>query len=357
MRPLKALINIDNAKHNLNYVRSLAPSSKIMATLKANAYGHGLTLMAGAFNEADAFSVLTIEDAIELREAGFDKKILLLEGAFDEEDLKIAAAYHFDLVVHNDYQLALIRQLPHDKQIDIHLKINTGMNRLGFSINAINKVYKQLKNDDRINEIVFMSHFANADKTNGTDEQYQLIENLMNDFNEPFSIANSAALISDNKTHADWVRPGIMLYGATPFDFSQKIPDLKPVMTLRSEVISIQEIKKGQGVGYGEDFVASKDMRIATVACGYADGYPRHAPTGTPVVIDGIKTKTVGRVSMDMLAVDITDLGNVNYGSMVELWGEQLSVDEVANNAKTVGYELLCAISSASRVPIDINYG
>ena len=172
-----------------------------------------------------------------------------------------------------------------------------------------------------------------------------------------FSIANSAALISDNKTHADWVRPGIMLYGATPFDFSQKIPDLKPVMTLRSEVISIQEIKKGQGVGYGEDFVADKDMRIATVACGYADGYPRHAPTGTPVVIDGIKTKTVGRVSMDMLAVDITDLGNVNYGSMVELWGEQLSVDEVANNAKTVGYELLCAISSASRVPIDINYG
>ena len=357
MRPLKALINLKNAQHNLNYVRSLAPSSKIMATLKANAYGHGLTLMAGAFDDADAFSVLTIEDAIEIREAGFDKKILLLEGAFDEEDLKIAAAYHFDLVVHNDYQLALLRQLPHDKRIDIHLKVNTGMNRLGFSVRSISKVYNQLKNDDRINEIVFMSHFANADKTNGTDQPYQEIEKLMNDYNEPFSLANSAALISDNKTHADWVRPGIMLYGASPFDFSQKISNLKPVMTLRSEVISIQEIKKGESVGYGQEFGANNDMRIATVACGYADGYPRHAPTGTPVLIDGVRTSTVGRVSMDMLAVDITDLGNVNYGSMVELWGEQLSVDEVAHNAKTVGYELLCAISSASRVPIDINYG
>jgi len=357
MRPLKALINLKNAQHNLNYVRSLAPSSKIMATLKANAYGHGLTLMAGAFNDADAFSVLTIEDAIEIREAGFDKKILLLEGAFDEEDLKIAASYHFDLVVHNDYQLALFRQLPHDKRIDIHLKVNTGMNRLGFSVKSISKVYNHLKNDDRINEIVFMSHFANADKTNGTDQPYQEIEKLMNDYNEPFSLANSAALISDNKTHADWIRPGIMLYGASPFDFSQKIPNLKPVMTLRSEVISIQEIKKGESVGYGQEFVANNDMRIATVACGYADGYPRHAPTGTPVLIDGVRTSTVGRVSMDMLAVDITDLGNVNYGSMVELWGEQLSVDEVAHNAKTVGYELLCAISSASRVPIDINYG
>lgn len=271
MRPLKALINLENAKHNLNYVKSLVPSTKIMATLKANAYGHGLTLMAGAFNDADAFSVLTIEDAIEIREAGFDKKILLLEGAFDEEDLKIAAAYHFDLVVHNDYQLALLRQLPHDKRIDIHLKVNTGMNRLGFSVKSISRVYNQLKNDDRINEIVFMSHFANADKTNGTDQQYQEIEKLMNDFNEPFSLANSAALISDNKTHADWVRPGIMLYGASPFDFSQKIPNLKPVMTLRSEVISIQEIKKGESVGYGQEFVANKDMRIATVACGYAD--------------------------------------------------------------------------------------
>ena len=357
MRPLKALINLKNAKHNLNYVRSLAPTSKVMATLKANAYGHGLTLMAGAFIDADAFSVLTIDDAIELREAGFDKKILLLEGPFDEEDLKIAAAYHFDLVIHNDYQLALIRQLDHDKQIDIHLKINTGMNRLGFSVQSISKVYKQLKSDDRINEIVLMSHFANADKADGINKQYQEIEKLMNNFNEQFSIANSAAIINDNKTHADWVRPGIMLYGATPFNFSQSENALKPVMTLLSEVISIQEIKKGQGVGYGHEFVANEDMRIATVACGYADGYPRHAPTGTPVIVDGIKTKTVGRVSMDMLAVDITDLGNVTYGSMVELWGEQLSVDEVANNAKTVGYELLCAISSASRVPIDINYG
>ena len=357
MRPLKALINLDNARHNLAYIKTLAPSSKIMATLKANAYGHGLTLMASAFNDADAFSVLTIDDAIELREAGFDKKILLLEGPFDHDDLNIASAYHFDMVIHSEYQLALIRQLEKHKKINIHLKINTGMNRLGFSVEKVPKIYQQLKNDARVKEIIFMSHFANADIKNGTDLQVSQINSLVETFNEPFSVANSAAIFNQISTHLDWVRPGIMLYGATPFDADLPLDQLKPVMTLRSEIIAIQEIKKGEGVGYGNEFKASKDMRIGIVACGYADGYPRHAPSGTPIIVDGIQTSTVGRVSMDMIAVDIDDIPNVNYGSSVELWGENLSVDIVAQHAKTVGYELLCAISSASRVPIDIYYG
>jgi len=357
MRPLKALINLDNARHNLAYIKSLAPSSKIMATLKANAYGHGLTLMASAFNDADAFSVLTIDDAIELREAGFDKKILLLEGPFDHDDLNIASAYHFDMVIHSEYQLALIRQLEKHKKINIHLKINTGMNRLGFSVEKVPKIYQQLKNDARVEEIIFMSHFANADIKNGTDLQVSQINSLVETFNEPFSVANSAAIFNQISTHLDWVRPGIMLYGATPFDAGLPMDQLKPVMTLRSEIIAIQEIKKGEGVGYGNEFKASKDMRIGIVACGYADGYPRHAPSGTPIIVDGIQTRTLGRVSMDMIAVDIDDIPNVNYGSSVELWGENLSVDIVAQHAKTVGYELLCAISSASRVPIDIYYG
>ena len=357
MRPLKALINLDNARHNLAYIKSLAPSSKIMATLKANAYGHGLTLMASAFNDADAFSVLTIDDAIELREAGFDKKILLLEGPFDHDDLNIASAYHFDMVIHSEYQLALIRQLEKHKKINIHLKVNTGMNRLGFSVEKVPKIYQQLKNDARVEEIIFMSHFANADIKNGTDSQISQIDSLVKTFKEPFSVANSAAIFNQISTQLDWVRPGIMLYGATPFDADLPLDQLKPVMTLRSEIIAIQEIKKGEGVGYGKEFKASKDMRIGIVACGYADGYPRHAPSGTPIIVDGIQTRTVGRVSMDMIAVDIDDIPNVNYGSSVELWGENLSVDIVAQHAKTVGYELLCAISSASRVPIDIYYG
>lgn len=355
MRPLKALINIDNARHNLKQVKLLAQSSKIMATLKANAYGHGMSYMATAFSDADAFSVLTIEDAIELRESGFDKKILLLEGVFDPEDLNIASSFGFDIVVHSEYQLTLLRQLHNEKKLDIHLKINTGMNRLGFPIEKIPKVYEQLKSDQRIANIVFMSHFANADRDNGTSEQFAVLENIMNDYNEPFSLANSAAIIKNKSSHTDWVRPGIILYGASPLE--DPIENLKPVMTLRSEIIAIQEINQGDSVGYGGEFKAERKMRIGIVACGYADGYPRHAPTGTPVIVDNMETRTLGRVSMDMLAVDLTDMPRANFGSEVELWGENLSVDRVAKHASTVGYQLLCAVSSASRVPLDIYYG
>lgn len=357
MRPLKALINIDNARKNLSFVRSLAPSSKIMATMKANAYGHGLNYMASAFSEADGFSVLTINEAVELRESGYEKKILLLEGVFDKEDLKIAAAFNFDVVLHNDYQLSLIRQLSSKKKISVHLKVNTGMNRLGFSLNNLPKVHSFLKEDERISEIVLMSHFANADSAKGIESQLSEVKMLRSNYHEPFSVANSAAILNNQDTHLEWIRPGIMLYGANPFDLDDLPGGLLPVMTLRSEIIATQEIKKGDGVGYGSDFRAPNDMRIGIVACGYADGYPRHAPSGTPIFVDGVETQTVGRVSMDMIAVDITSLLNTNIGSSVELWGENLGVDRVARSANTVGYELLCAISSPSRVPVEIYYG
>lgn len=358
MRPLKALINLEHARSNFNQVRSLCPSSKIIATLKANAYGHGLDFMANAFSDADAFSVLCIEEAIELREIGFDGRILLLEGVYEFEELKIASAFNFDIVVHNDYQLSLIRQLPDLKKINIHLKINTGMNRLGFDIENLPKVLKQIEDSKKINQIILMTHFANADNERGIKKELNTIKSLIQNYKYDSSVANSAAIINYPETHLEWVRPGIMLYGASPFhNKTANELGLKPVMNLVSEIIAIRLIKKGDSIGYGSTFVAEKDMQIGVVACGYADGFPRIAPTGTPIIVENQLTRTLGRVSMDMLCVDISNVSNVSIGSKVELWGDNLSVDEVARHAQTVGYELLCAVSSSIRVPLSISYG
>lgn len=358
MRPLKALINLEHARSNFNQVRNLCPKSKIIATLKANAYGHGLDFMANAFSEADAFSVLCIEEAIELREHGYEGRILLLEGVYDYEELRIASAFNFDIVVHNDYQLSLLRQLSNQKKINIHLKINTGMNRLGFDIDVIPKVLLQIKENKKINQIILMTHFANADNKKGIKKEIDTIKKLMQNYKHEFSVANSAAIINYPETHLEWVRPGIMLYGATPFhDKTAKELGLKPVMSLVSEIIATRIIKKGDAVGYGSSFVAENEMQIGVVACGYADGFPRIAPSGTPIIVENQLTKTIGRVSMDMLCVDLSNVSNVSIGSKVELWGDNLSVDEVAQHAQTVGYELLCAVSSSIRVPLSISYG
>lgn len=358
MRPLKALINLEHARSNYKRVRSLCPRSKIIATLKANAYGHGLDFMANAFSDADAFSVLCIEEAIELREIGFDGRILLLEGVYEFEELKIASAFNFDIVVHNDYQLSLIRQLPDLKKINIHLKINTGMNRLGFDIENLPKVLKQIADSKKINQIILMTHFANADNEKGIKKELNTIKNLIQNYKYDYSAANSAAIINYPETHLEWVRPGIMLYGASPFqNKTANELGLKPVMNLVSEIIAIRLIKKGDSVGYGSSFIADKDMQIGVVACGYADGFPRIAPTGTPIIVENQLTRTLGRVSMDMLCVDLSNVSNVSIGSKVELWGDNLSVDEVARHAQTVGYELLCAVSSSIRVPLSISYG
>ncbi|MDQ3259984.1 MAG: alanine racemase [Pseudomonadota bacterium] len=349
MRPIQARIDLAALHDNLQVAQKLAPQSKIMAVLKANAYGHGLLRAASAMKKAAGFAVLNIEDAMALREAGFDQTILLLEGFFDREELRLVHEYHLATVVHQQEQLRLLLQAAPGK-LDVHLKINTGMNRLGFKPDDFPSAMSALR-QARLSSLTLMTHFATADEPAGVREQLTLFREITAGLSYPRSLANSAALIRFRETHADWVRPGIMLYGASPFaERSAAGIGVKPAMTLNSEIIAIQKLESGHTVGYGSGFRAEHSMRVGIVACGYADGYPRHAPTGTPVLVEGERVTTAGRVSMDMICVDLGKVPQARIGSPVELWGAGLSVDEVARSAGTVGYELLCGL--ASRVPI-----
>ena len=349
MRPINARIDLAALHDNLQVAQKLAPQSKVMAVLKANAYGHGVLRAAAAMKKAAGFAVLNIEDAILLREAGFDQTLLLLEGFFDREELRLVQEYHLATVVHQPNQLRLLLQAAPGK-LDVHLKINSGMNRLGFKPEEFATAMSALR-QARLSSLTLMTHFATADEPAGVRKQLTLFREMTAGLSHPRSLANSAALIRYPQTHADWVRPGIMLYGASPFiDRSGADIGVKPAMTLSSEIIAMQSLQAGETVGYGIGFRADHSMRIGVVACGYADGYPRHAPTGTPVLVEGERVATVGRVSMDMICVDLGKVPQARIGSPVELWGTGLAVDEVARSAGTVGYELLCAI--APRVPV-----
>ena len=349
MRPIKARIDLAALHDNLQVAQKLAPQSKVMAVLKANAYGHGLLRAANAMKKAAGFAVLNIEDAMTLREAGFDQTILLLEGFFDREELRLVQEYHLATVVHQHEQLRLLLQAAPGK-LDVHLKINSGMNRLGFRPDDFPSAMSALR-QARLSSLTLMTHFATADDPAGVREQLTLFREITAGLSHPRSLSNSAALIRYPQTHADWVRPGIMLYGATPFaDRSATDFGVKAAMTLTSEIIAIQNLVSGEMVGYGGGFRADHSMRVGVIACGYADGYPRVAPTGTPVLVEGERVTTVGRVSMDMICVDLGNVPQARIGSPVELWGAGLPVDEVARSAWTVGYELLCAV--APRVPM-----
>ena len=344
MRPIKATIDLAALHDNLQVAQKLAPQSKVMAVLKANAYGHGLLRAANAMKKAAGFAVLNIEDAIKLRDAGFDQTILLLEGFFDREELRLLHDYRLSTVVHQPEQLRLLLQAAPGK-LDVHLKINSGMNRLGFKPDDFPSAMSALR-QARVAGVTLMTHFASADEPAGVSEQLTRFREVTAGLSFPKSLANSAALIRYPETHADWVRPGIMLYGATPFaDRSAADIGVKPAMTLSSEIIAIQNLRTGDMVGYGGNFRADRSIRIGVVACGYADGYPRLAPTGTPVLVEGERVTTAGRVSMDMLCVDLSKVPQARVGSQVELWGAGLPVDDVARGAGTVGYELLCAIA------------
>jgi alanine racemase len=349
MRPIKAQIDLAALHDNLQVAQKLAPQSKVMAVLKANAYGHGVLRAANAMKKTAGFAVLNIEDAITLREAGFDQTILLLEGFFDREELRLVHEYRLAAVVHQQEQLRLLLQAAPGK-LDVHLKINSGMNRLGFKPDDFPSAMSALR-QARVSSLTLMTHFATADEPAGVVEQLTLFREMTAGLSHPRSLANSAALIRYPQTHGDWVRPGIMLYGASPFtDRSGADIGVKPAMSLTSEIIAIQNLQSGETVGYGSGFRAEHSMRIGVIACGYADGYPRHAPTGTPVLVEGKRVTTAGRVSMDMICVDLGKVPEARIGSSVELWGAGLPVDEVASSAGTVGYELLCAV--ASRVPM-----
>ncbi len=322
--------------------------------VKANAYGHGLLRAAQALADADGYALLDLHEAVRLREAGISKPIVLLEGVFEPADVAIVDHYALTPVVHDTEQILMLERARLASQIAVLLKLNTGMNRLGFGGAQVRTAYSRLEASGKVATISLMTHFADADGAAGVAAQMARLAEWTAGLKGEATLANSAAILRYPETHADWVRPGIMLYGCSPFaDVSAEALGLQPAMTLASEIIAVQELKPGDRVGYGGTFVVQQPMRIGVVACGYADGYPRHAPgfndTNTPVVVAGMRTHTVGRVSMDMLCVDLSDITQARVGSPVILWGEGLPADEVAASAGTVSYELLCAL--AARVP------
>jgi len=349
-RPIQAKLDLSALQSNLEKARRYT-SARIMCAIKADGYGHGLLRTAEALGSTDGYALLDIQDAVRLREAGFRQTILLLEGFFGTEDFPVIAEYDLSCVIHNLQQIAMLEAYPGKGTLDVWLKINTGMNRLGLAPQHISQVMEQLRRNRAVKEITLMTHFATADEPIGVAKPLALFKEVTAPYRLSRSLANSAALLRYPETHGDWVRPGIMLYGSSPFsEISAQQLGLKPVMTLSSSIIAIQELQSGDEVGYGATFRAEKAMCIGVVACGYADGYPRHAETGTPVVVDGNRTRTVGRVSMDMMCVDLSKLPRADIGSHVVLWGEGMPIDEVARAAGTISYELMCALTTRVKI-------
>jgi len=359
-RPIRATISAGALTHNFSVARKHTTlhggtPAKIWAVLKANAYGHGVERAARALEAADGFAVLDFQEAARLRAAGTAKPILMLEGIFKPQDIALLAKYRLTPVIHNAEQVEMLRLAALEAQIDVYLKVNTGMNRLGFTIDSLRAAYNALRMHPQVRTITAATHFADADGASGVKAQLDWFRELVAPIEglaaAPRSMANSAALLRFPETHADWVRPGIMLYGCSPFaDVPADALGLKPAMTLASEIIATQHLQAGERIGYGFSYEAVGEMTIGVVACGYADGYPRHAPSGTPVLVNGKRARTVGRVSMDMICVDIGDIPEAYIGTPVTLWGEGLSADEVGAAAGTLSYELLCAL--APRVPV-----
>ena len=355
-RPISVRFDSAALANNLLVARRHAPHAKVWAVVKANAYGHGLLRAAEALRAADGYALLDLNEAARLREAGFAHPILLLEGIFEPRDLEAVESMHLTPVVHNAEQIAMLEAAALKRPVDIYLKCNSGMNRLGFVGPAVATAYARLKALRQVKSITLMTHFADADGPIGVSEQLSTFDADTQGLAGHKSLANSAATLRFPETHADWVRPGIALYGASPFpDETAQAIGLMPVMTLSSELIAAQTLKPGQGIGYGYIYHAEKEMRVGVVACGYADGYPRHAAgtnaAGAPILVDGVRTRTVGRVAMDMLYVDLTPVPRAGVGSKVTLWGDGMPADEVAAASGTVSYEMFCAL--AARVPVE----
>ena len=373
-RPIQAFIDLSALENNLHVARR-ATSARIMSVIKADGYGHGLIRAAEGLSATDGFALLDIQDAVRLREAGFRQTILLLEGFFNAEDLPVIAEFDLTVVIHSAWQIAMLDAYPSNRKLDVWLKVNSGMNRLGFAPQQVAQIMDQLRHHRAVRDITLMTHFAHADEARGVSEPLAIFNDLAASYCVARSMANSAALLRYPATHADWVRPGIMLYGASPFTLgceeksSAQQLGLKPAMTLSSRIIAVQELRPGDEVGYGALFRADHAMRIGIVACGYADGYPRYsqggsselestdrcplphrAGNGTPILVEGERTVTLGRVSMDMLYADLSTLPQAVVGSSVVLWGAGLPIEDVAHAAETVSYELMCALSK--RVPI-----
>ncbi len=345
----RAVINLSACQHNLTVAKQAAPDSKCIAIIKANAYGHGMVEVAKALTEADAFAVARIDEAVQLREAGISTPVLLLEGFTSEDELNLLRQYKIDCVIHTENQVQLLEQ-SEGAAITVFLKIDSGMHRLGFNPQDVQNISQRLEKLSCVNQpMTYMTHFSSADdkhddKTlNQLDVFYKSIESLST---KEVSIANSAGILGWPQSHALWNRPGILLYGVSPF-VKGKAADhnLKPVMTLSSQLIDVKKINKGEAIGYSGTYVCEKDMLVGIVAMGYGDGYPRHASTGTPILVNGKRSQLLGRVSMDMICVDLSEQPDAKINDPVILWGEGLPVEEIAESADTIGYELLCGVT------------
>ena len=363
-RPVEALIHTDALAHNLRRARAAAPDAKVWAVVKANAYGHGIEHAFAGLRGADGFALLDLAEAERVRALGWRGPILLLEGCFDARDLERCSRLNLWHTVHHEAQIDWLAahktHVPHR----VFLKMNSGMNRLGFRPAAYTHAWRRLSGLTQVESVVLMTHLSDADGTRGIAHQLAVFDDATRDLPGERTLANSAATLrfgpGFENVRADWIRPGIMVYGSSPDFPSNTIADwgLQPTMSLRAEVIAVQNVKAGEQIGYGSRFTAERDLRIGVVACGYADGYPRVVPCGegdnTPVLIGDVRTRLIGRVSMDMITIDLAPAPEAGLGSVATLWGTSpggavLPIDEVAAAAGTVGYELMCAL--APRVP------
>jgi alanine racemase len=361
-RPIQARIDRAALCHNYAIARQHAGNAALWAVLKANAYGHGLLRCAEALADApaglDGIALIELEGAIALREAGLNMPILLLEGFYTPDELPLFAEYRLTPVLHTLAQVQAVLQAALPVRLPVYLKLNTGMNRLGLDDVEFHRALQQLEASPQVAGITVMTHFSDADcgpDGQGITAQMARLSRLCGGLSHPLSLANSAALLRFPESRGqagDWARPGIMLYGSSPFPEFRQAEEigLLPVMTLGSELIAVRRIAAGERVGYSGSYTAEQAMNIGLVACGYADGYPRHAPTGTPILVAGQRTRTLGRVSMDKICVDLSGLPQATIGTPVTLWGAGLSADEVASAAGTVSYELFSAL--ANRVPV-----
>ncbi len=359
-RPIQATIHTGALRHNLARMRRAAPDARVWGVVKANAYGHGIERVFDGLRAADGFGLLDLQEAQRMRDLGWRGPILLLEGVFEPRDLELCSRLNLWHTVHCDEQIDMLATHKTHQPHRVFLKMNSGMNRLGFPPQRYRAAWTRLDALPQVDEISLMTHFSDADGPAGVARQLRVFNETTRDLPGERTLANSAASLrfgADPAVRVDWIRPGIAVYGSAPDFPDHDIAhwDLQPTMTLAARIIGVQQLAPGDTVGYGSSFRADAAMRIGVVACGYADGYPRHCSTGTPVLVEGVRTRIVGRVSMDMLTVDLTPVPQAGFGSEVTLWGRAvngavLAIDEAARSGGTVGYELMCAL--AQRVPV-----
>ncbi len=350
------LIDLQALRHNLQRARDAAPNSRVMAVIKADGYGHGMLRAAKALADADALAVGRVNEGIQLREAGEKRPVTVLEGFFDRAELEAAARFGLDLAIHEPSQIELLESVPLEETVSCWLKLDTGMHRLGFTLAEVETIAARLSACPSVRRpLRLMTHLAQADDLASaeTDSQLEPFLEAVRKLGLESSSANSAGVLGWKESHGDWVRPGIMLYGSSPF-LNKTGPEdgLAPVMTFSSRLIAINHFHKGDGIGYGGSWRCPEDMRVGVIAVGYGDGYPRHAPPGTPVLLNGQRVPLVGRVSMDMITVDLRKQSQAKVGDRAILWGRGLPAEEVAEAAGTISYELFCGVAGRSRVQV-----